>query len=179
VRLAGIFDLRQAHGEDYDYWLRLAFYAHFVVVPHHQFFYRKWQGSTTAMLSYKSRVEGGKVNIFLTKEKGIRIAPEYTDIWNSVSYLRMANLELDLCLEEGKNYQRVYQAFQMVCKSIGSQPQVLMQTNTIKMLIKFLLTLGSSQQVARNLITWYRDPRRRRAFSYLLTYVIRVGSLFQ
>ena len=153
IASVGEFDPAIPGCADWDYWLRLAARWSFVFVPKHQILYRQSSGAMS------SKVEVMKKASLMAVEKAYRAAPP------ELQYLKKQTLTgfhiycADLYLKHSSDISGVNQAGKNLWLAIRLQPQTLLNRNTQKLLLKFLLLRILSPETASNLIQFLSKMR--------------------
>lgn len=129
----GEFDPSCAACGDWDYWLRLSANWSFVLVPKYQILYRQ---STEAM---SSQVETMKETAFRALEKAYQAAPPEFQYLKKHTLVSFHKYVADLYLQHNTDPNGLNQAGQNLWAAICLQPQTLLEQNTIRTLVKFLV----------------------------------------
>jgi glycosyltransferase involved in cell wall biosynthesis len=153
----GEFDPTCAGCADWDYWLRLSARWHFVVVPKQQIFYRR---SPEAM---SSKVEMMKKDALIAMEKAYQAAPPDLQYLKTQTLVSFHKYCADLYLQHRANLDGVRQAGQNLWTAIRLQPQTLLDRNTQRTLIKFLLRLVLPPAIASYFLQLLSKTRATRA----------------
>ena len=119
IDCVGGYDSNFPHCADWDFYLRLASYCHFALVPKHQIYYRQSSGSMT------SKIDGIEKQLLMMFEKTFKAAsPQY-------QYLRNRSLAwvyqyfTQQYLEYSTDLSGINQARKKLWKAICLHPQIL------------------------------------------------------
>ena len=134
IKKVGEFDLALKSSEDWDYYLRLAIHYPFCVVPEYQILYRK----TSTNMS--SNVELMKQTSYIVLERTYQNAPQNLQYLRSQSFSILHLYCAELYLQKSKvNPDDIHQVASNLWQSIRLQPRSLLNINTQRILVKFLL----------------------------------------
>lgn len=134
IKTVGEFDPTLKSSEDWDYYLRLAIHYPFCVVPEYQILYR--QTST----NMSSNVELMKQTGSIVLERSYHNAPQNLQYLRSQSFSILHLYCAELYLHNSKvNPDDIQQVGSNLWQSIRLQPRSLLNINTQRILIKFLL----------------------------------------
>ena len=137
VEAVGGFDSSLKASEDWDYYLKLAARYSFVVIPEYQILYRKSSISST---NISSNVERMKRTSFKVLERAYRNAPQDLQYLRNKSFSVLHLYCADLYLLNSKvNPHEIHKVGSSLWSSIRLQPKSLLNINTHRTLIKFLL----------------------------------------
>jgi GT2 family glycosyltransferase len=159
VESVGEFDPTLKSCEDWDYWLRLAAQWDFVVVPRHQIFYRRTSGAMS------SKVEVMKQASLIAMEKAYKAAPPELQYLKKYTLISFHKYCASLYLQYRIDKSSISQAQQHLWTAICSEPQILLERATQKLLIKLFLKRVFPTHIAKHLFQWMkksiavRDPR--------------------
>lgn len=153
----GGFDPACAGCADWDYWLRLSTRWHFVVVPKQQIFYRR---SPSAM---SSKVEVMKQDALTAMEKAYQAAPPELQYLKTQTLVSFHKYCADLYLQHRADLDGVRQAGQNLWAAICLEPKTLLERNTQRTLIKFLLRRVFPPAVASYVLQLLSKTRATRA----------------
>jgi glycosyltransferase involved in cell wall biosynthesis len=155
INSTGEFDPTLKSCEDWDYWLRLASYCHFAIVPKYQVFYRR------TPVSMSSKIEVMKEFTLIAIDKAYRSAPvelQYIKRYTLVSfhkYFAGQHLEHYLSTDDLKK------AKQHLCSAIHLQPKILLEMPTQKLMLKVLLKQLLPVQVSTYILKVIRKSSMR------------------
>ena len=157
IESVGEFDPTLTHGEDWEFYLRLAADWPFVVVPKAQILYRQTSGSAS------SKVE--------VMEKGVLRAVEkvFIAVPKELQYLKNQNLAnfyqylTGICLTYVTDVNQLKQAGQKLQMAIRLYPKTLLDRTTQRYVLKWLLMRLLSPKVARYLTRPFGIARAIRA----------------
>lgn len=152
IELVGNFDPSFKSCEDWDYYLRLAFLCHFVVVPEHQILYRKTAGT----LSSKGLV---------MEQEGLRVIDKvYQTVPQKLQYLKNRSIA-NFYRYCGKIYvdysdrdRSIHQGEIKLFQAIVLDPLVLLSSDTYVLLVKILLKRLLPHSIVRGLISTLKKP---------------------
>jgi hypothetical protein len=133
IESVGDFDPSLKSSEDWDYWLRLSACWLFALVPKYQVLYRRSSGSMS------SKVEVMKEETFRVLEKAYQAAPPELQYLKTQSIIKLHQYYADLHLQHCPDITGLSQAGQNLWRVISLCPQTLLERNTQKLLLKFLL----------------------------------------
>jgi glycosyltransferase involved in cell wall biosynthesis len=151
VESVGEFNPTFPHFADWDYWLRLASSWHFAVVPKYQVFYRQ------SSRSMSSKVDGIKEAGLLMIEKAFQSAPLDLQFLKDKSLSIFHQYCADLYLQHSTDLNGIRQVGQNLWVAIRLQPQTLLDKNTQRLLIKFLLRRVLPPKLASYLLQLLRQ----------------------
>lgn len=134
IEAAGEFDPALKSAEDWDYYLRLAARAEFVLVPQYQILYRRSSQSMT------SKVDVMEQYILTVTERAFAAAPEHLQFLKNQSLSRTYRFLAQLCLAHVLNDEGSKQARHRLRKAIALYPKTLLERRTQRLLLKALLT---------------------------------------
>ncbi len=134
IKSIGNFDPSLKSSEDWDYYLRLAANYSFVCVPKYQILYRK----SSANMS--SNVERMKKASYTVLERAYQKAPSNLQYLRNQSFSILHLYCADLYLHNSKiNSTDINKVGENLWLSIRLRPHSLLEANTQRLLIKFLL----------------------------------------
>ena len=133
IESIGKFDPALTHGEDWDFWLRLAARWPFVVVPKPQILYR------ISLASASSKIEGMEKDSLRVIEKAFRAAPPEFQPLKSQSLANLYQFLAHLCLTRTSGGGGANQAGQKLQTAIRLHPQTLLEKKTQVLVLKLLL----------------------------------------
>ncbi len=133
IDCVGGYDSNFPHCADWDFYLRLASYCDFALVPKHQIFYRQSSGSMT------SKIDGIEKQMLIMFEKTFKAAsPQYKYLKNR-SLAWVYQYCTQQYLEYSTDLSGINQATKKLCKAIRLHPQILLgeyAQSLIKWLVK-------------------------------------------
>lgn len=142
IELVGGFDPNLTHGEDWEFFVRLAARVDFVVVPKSQILYRQTHGSASSQVA-------------LMEQSTLRVIDAVFDAvplhLRSLKFQNLAYLYqfiAQLYLQRDSSTEGVRQAKQKLQKSVFLYPQILLNRKTQTLMIKLLLFRLFSTKVA-------------------------------
>jgi len=156
IESVGGFDVTLKSSDDWDYWLRLAYKWHFVVVPKHQIFYRRSATSKSFKLKI---IRECSITVL---DRAIKLAPlELQHLKNhSLSIIYRYNVQLYLdSLNLNPNVDIKY-VLGNWWNSIRYKPDTLKDIETYKLLIKILLTGIMSPKLMSSLLEAFRRTKQ-------------------
>lgn len=130
IELAGKFDPALKSAEDWDYYLRLAALCSFVLVPKHQILYRRSSQSMT------SKVDVMEKYILIVIERAFQAAPTELQFLKNQSLANTYRFLAQLCVAHVLNDNGVRQASQKLKKSIYLHPKILLDRQTLRLVLK-------------------------------------------
>ncbi|HEY9675148.1 MAG TPA: glycosyltransferase family A protein [Waterburya sp.] len=160
IESVGEFDPTLSHFADWDYWLRLARNWPFVVVSDYQIFYR--QSSSTM----SSKVEGIKEEGLFMIEKAFQSAPEEFRSLKNRSLCMLFQYCTELYLQHRTDSNGLQKAGQNMWIAIRLYPQTLLEQETQKLVIKFILKRLVPASFARHLLQLFRKLRTNPEHSF-------------
>ena len=141
----GEFDSTLTHGEDWEFYLRLAATWPFVVVPKPQILYRQTSGSAS------SKIEVMERGILRATEKAFHAAPQELQHLKNENLANFYQYLTGICLSYVANVDQVKQAGHKLQMSIRLYPKTLMNRTTQRYVVKWLLMRLLSPKVAKYL----------------------------
>ncbi|MFB2938274.1 glycosyltransferase family 2 protein [Aerosakkonemataceae cyanobacterium BLCC-F154] len=130
IDAAGRFDPELKSAEDWDYYIRLAARCQFVLVPKYQILYRRSSGSMTSKVDVMERY------IVAVTERAFQQAPEKYQELKNQSLAYTYRFLSQLCIAHVMNYQGIKQASQKLQKAITLFPKILLERQTIRLVLK-------------------------------------------
>jgi glycosyltransferase involved in cell wall biosynthesis len=131
---------------DWDYWLRLAARWDFVVVPKPQIFYRQSSGSMSSKIEFMEKCK------LIVLERAFQAAPSQFQILKNQSLANTYQYSAHLCLTRFPGIDGVKQAGQKLMMAIRVYPKTLLDRQTQKIVLKFLLKRILSPKIANYLL---------------------------
>lgn len=134
VKAVGEFDSSLKSSEDWDYYLKLAARYPFVVVPEYQIFYRQ------TLTNMSSNVARMKQTSYIVLERAYQSVPQNLQYLRSKSFSILHLYCAELYLRNSNvNSREIHKVASNLWLSIRLQPKSLLNINTQRILIKFLL----------------------------------------
>ncbi len=156
IESVGGFDPKLTHGEDWEFYLRLAADWPFVVVPLPQILYRQTSDSAS------SKIEVMELDTLSIIEKAFRTAPlEFQPLKNQ-SLANLYHFLAELYLRRTPDASGAKQASQKLQTAIRLHPQTLLNKETQVLALKLLLTRVLSHRIARYLLQLISKNRATR-----------------
>lgn len=146
------FDSTLLSCEDWDYWLRLSKHWSFVVVPKYQILYRRSCGSMS------SKVEVMRKEGLITIEKAYQTAPPELQYLKSNALAILHQYCASMNLLHSFALKDINQAGKDLWLTIRKKPQILLNSTTQKLLIKFMSKRFFSPKLADYLVHLFRRP---------------------
>lgn len=143
IEAVGDFDSTCLVSEDWEFYLRLAARWPFVVVPKPQILYRQSSSSMSA------NIEVMEKNLPILVGKVFGSAPPELQYLKSKSLCRMYQYLTGLCLDRGTDSNKVNLAGQKLQMAIRVYPQTLLDKETQRCVMKWLLMRLLSPKVAK------------------------------
>lgn len=153
----GEFDPTLTHGEDWEFYLRLAAYWPFVVVPKPQILYRQTQESVS------SKVEVTEKAVQRAIEKAFLMAPKDLQYLKNQNLANLYQYLTGIRLAYVTNISQVEEAGQKLHMAIRLYPQTLLNRTTQRYIAKWLMMRILSPKVARYLTQTVKRIRSIRA----------------
>ena len=163
IDTAGQFDSQLEFGEDYDYWLRLALHAQFILIPRYQLIYRIRSGSQMKKLySDKSKVESYINSLSIIRQKGIDAAPNNSKNWQIFYNLNTADIHLEYYIRQGeKHIDNINESSNKIKETISLKPHILLSITTNKLIMKLLIAKFFSHHLASYLIKFFQGRKNQ------------------
>ena len=133
IAAVGEFDPHLKSCQDWEYWLRLAKDWYFVLVPQHLVLYRQSSGSIS------SKVEEREQASLMILEKAFSTAPLELQSLKPQSFAHTYRYVARLYLQRQGNREGIKQARRNLVKAISLNPKILLQNETWRLLIKWLV----------------------------------------
>lgn len=146
VQAAGEFDPNLKSVEDWDYYLRLAALCPFAVVPEYHILYRR---STQSMTSKIEIMENANLTVI---ERAFKAAPPELQYLKNQSLANAYRYLAKQCLFNGSDRQGVQQAQRKLLKAIQLSPKILLNRETLRLVLKLLTVKFLPQGTARRFI---------------------------
>ncbi len=156
IESVGEFDPTLTHGEDWEFYLRLATNWPFIVVPKQQIFYRQTSSSASSKIEV---MEKDTLNVI---EKAFRAAPLELQPLKNQSLVNLYQFLARLCLRRIPGAGGAKQAGQKLQKAIRLHPQILLDKKTQVLVILLLLIRFLSPRIASYLLRFISQIRSTR-----------------
>lgn len=153
IESVGEFDPTLKSCEDWEYWLRLAYRWHFVVVPKPQIFYRQTSGAMS------SKVEVMEKYHLIVIERAFQSAPPELQFLKTQSIASLYQFLAHLCLTRIPAAGGAKPACQKLQMAIRLYPRTLLERKTQVIVIKLLLIQVLSPKVASYLLQFFSKTR--------------------
>jgi glycosyltransferase involved in cell wall biosynthesis len=160
IESVGEFDITLKSGDDWDYWLRLAYKWNFVVVPKYQIFYLR---SVTSK-SFKLKIIRDSALGIL--DKAIKLAPPELQYLKNISLSNIYGYNVQLYLDSLSFNSSVDIKYVLGnwYNHVLYNPKTLKDIGTYKLLIKILLAAIISPKLMSSLLEWFRRTKQTRNF---------------
>jgi glycosyltransferase involved in cell wall biosynthesis len=156
IRSVGGFDSSLKSSEDWDCYLKLAARYSFAVVPEYQILYRKSQ----SLNNLSANVEQMKNTSYKVLERAYQTAPPNLQYLRNQSFSILHLYCADSYLHNSQNNrQDILKVWQNLWLSIRLQPKSLLEKNTQRLLIKYLLRRFFSFGIAHHTLQFFRRNR--------------------
>ena len=142
LEAAGEFDPTLTHGEDWEFYLRLAASWPFVVVPEPQIFYRQTSSSASSKIDVMERA------VLRAIEKVFFVAPAELQTLKNHSLANFYQFLAHLYLKRVAGVFGAKQAEQKLQRAIRAYPNILLDKKTQVLAIKLLLIRLLSPKIA-------------------------------
>lgn len=152
IESVGGFDPACASSADWDYWLRLSKNWSFEVVPKPQILYRRASGSMS------SKVELMRKEGLIALEKAYQAAPPELQYLKSHTLANLHHYYASLYVQHSSDPKDISQAGKDLRLAIQTKPQILLDSTTQKLLIKFLFKRFFPGKLANDLVELFRKP---------------------
>ncbi|MBD2250023.1 glycosyltransferase family 2 protein [Nostoc parmelioides] len=152
----GEFDTTLRSGEDWDYWLRLAYKWPFVVVKQHQIFYRR---SVTSKSFKLQIIREASLAILDKAMKVLPLELQYLKK-HSLSNIYRYNVELYLDSIDNNSTVDIKYVIGNLLSYIRSRPQTLKEIYTYKLIIKILLIIVLSPKLMSRLLQFIKKSKQ-------------------
>lgn len=146
IQAAGEFDPQLKSVEDWDYYLRLAALCPFAVVPDYQILYRR---SAQSMTSKVDVMEQANLTVI---ERAFKAAPPELQFLKNQSLANAYRYLAKQCLLNAGDRQGLSQAKQKLLKAIQLSPKILIDQETLRLVIKLLTVQFLPQKTSRRFI---------------------------
>lgn len=130
---AGEFDSALTHGEDWEFYLRLAAYWPFVVIRKPQIFYRQTSESAS------SKVELTEKAVQKAIEKAFLMAPRELQHLKNQNLANLYQYLTGICLAHVTNVSQLEEARRKLQLAIRLYPQTLLNRTTQRHIVKWLI----------------------------------------
>lgn len=130
IEKAGEFDSSLKSAEDWDYYLRLAAQCAFVLVPKYQILYRRSSQSMT------SKVDVMEKYILMVIERAFQTAPSELLFIKNQSLANTYRFLAQLCIAHSLDNNGVRQASRKLRKAIHLYPNILLDRQTLRLVLK-------------------------------------------
>lgn len=158
VERVGGFDPNISACEDWEYWLRIAPYFEFVVVPKPQIFYRL---SSTTLSSKIDKMEKYHLSVL---EKAFQAAPPHLQYLKPQAMSELYWFIAQLALTRNEKGVQVALSRQKLWQAVQSYPNIVFQRKTQVLLVKLLIFQLLPLTIARSIL----KSKRRAARTSLL-----------
>jgi glycosyltransferase involved in cell wall biosynthesis len=157
IRAVGGFDSSLKASEDWDCYLKLAAHYCFAVVPEYQILYRKCQSPN----NLSANVEQMKNSSYIVLERAYKTAPPTLHHLRNQTFSILHLYCADSYLHNSQNNrQDIIKVWQNLWLSIRLQPKSILEKNTQRLLIKYLLRRFFSIGIAHHLLQFFRRNRK-------------------
>ncbi|MBF2008608.1 MAG: glycosyltransferase [Chlorogloeopsis fritschii C42_A2020_084] len=146
IESVGDFEPSVSGAADWDYWLRLAAQWSFVVVPKPQVFYRQSSSSMSSQIEFMEDCQ------FKVLERAFQIAPKELQVLKQASFAYVYRYSSKLCLTRIPGKEGVQKARQKLCQAIQLDPKILLQIETLKLIIKLLFKTILAPNISEHLL---------------------------
>ncbi len=153
IESVGKFDTSLPAVEDWDYWLRLAAKWQFAVVPKPQVFYRL---SSSSMSSKVELMEECQVKVI---DRAFEFSPSELQFLKNQSLAYIYQYSCKLYLTKMPGAEGIKNAREKMAKTIKTYPQILLQSNSHKLLIKLLIKTFIPEKISDSLLHSYSKLR--------------------
>lgn len=133
IAAAGEFDPELKSVEDWDYYLRLAALGEFALVPQYQILYRKTSQSMTSKVDVMER------SVLTVIERAFQNAPPELQYLKNHSLANAYRYLTKQCLTNVIDDVAVKQASQKLKKSLQLYPKILLEKDTQRLVLKWLM----------------------------------------
>ena len=133
IAAVGEFDPHLKSCQDWEYWLRLAKYWSFVLVPQHLVFYRQSSGSISSKIEERERAS------FIILEKAFHGAPQEFNSLKPQSFAYNYRYLARLYLQRQQDKEGIKQAVKKLAQAVRINPKILGQGETWRLFIKLLI----------------------------------------
>lgn len=161
VESVGEFYSPAGGSADWDYWLRLAARWHFVVVPKPQILYRQSSSSMSSKIEFMEECKS------IVLERAFESAPTQFQSLKNQSLANTYQYSAHLCLTRISGIDGVKQAGEKLVMAIRVYPKTLLDRQTQKLLLKFLLKRILSPKVADNFLQFISQIRANRLKNFI------------
>ncbi|MCL1474290.1 glycosyltransferase family 2 protein [Argonema antarcticum] len=144
IETAGKFDPNLKSAEDWDYYIRLAALCPFVLVPKYQILYRRSSQSMT------SKVDVMEKYILTVTERAFQAAPPDMQYLKERSLASTYRFLAQLCIAHVQDDEGVKLASQKLQKAIRSHPKILLDRQTLRLVVKIALMRLLPYQLSLN-----------------------------
>lgn len=151
IEAAGRFDPSLKSVEDWDYYLRLAAICPFAVVPEYQILYRR---STQAMTSKLDVMETANL---IVMERAYQAAPPEYQHLKSKSLANIYRYLAKQCIFNQLDRAGVKHAAQKLLKAIRLRPQILLERETQRLIIKLCSIQLLPNDLAKQFISLFAN----------------------
>lgn len=156
IKSVGEFDSTLTHGEDWEFYLRLAASWPFVVVPKPQILYRQTSGSASC------KIEVMEKEVIRAIEKAFRAAPQKLQYLKKQSLANFYQSLAHLCLKRMPGTTGAKEAGQNLQTAIFMYPQILLDKKTQILIIKLLLLRVFTPRVSSSILQFFSKVRATR-----------------
>jgi glycosyltransferase involved in cell wall biosynthesis len=158
ITSVGEFDPTIKLGEEWEFYLRLAAKWHFVVVPQYQFFYRQYPNSHSS-----SKVSQMNTTGSIMLERVFQMAPQELQYLKSKSFSMFNIYCAEKCLKYSHDINQNRQAGKYLLKAVFLYPQILMQKDTLRLTMKYLLKIIFPPNIADSLLKFIKFIKNNRS----------------
>lgn len=144
IEASGEFDPLLKSAEDWDYYIRLAALCPFVLVPKYQILYRRSSQSMT------SKVDVMEKYILTVTERAFQAAPPELQYLKNQSLATTYRFLTQLCIAHVLDDQGVKEASQKLKKAIQLYPKILLDRQTLRLVLKIGVMLLLPYKVSSN-----------------------------